>query len=44
MHPKKWARPNRYLIGPDEWMEGRRIGRVIPNPTPPVGSQQWALD
>lgn len=26
-----------YLIGPDEWMEGRRIGRVNPNTTPPAG-------
>lgn len=25
------------LIGPDEWVEGRRIGRVIPNPVPPKG-------
>jgi hypothetical protein len=26
-----------YMIGPDEWVEGRLIGRVIPNPTPPQG-------
>jgi len=26
-----------YLIGPDEWLEGRFVGRVIPNPTPPEG-------
>jgi hypothetical protein len=25
------------LIAPDEWVEGRFIGRVIPNPTPPAG-------
>lgn len=26
-----------YLIGPDEWVEGRLIGRVIPATTPPDG-------
>ena len=26
-----------YLVGPDEWIEQRSIGRVIPNPTPPAG-------
>lgn len=26
-----------YLVGPDEWIEGRFIGRVYPNPTPPQG-------
>ena len=26
-----------YLVGPDEWVEGRFIGRVLPNPTPPAG-------
>jgi lipoprotein-anchoring transpeptidase ErfK/SrfK len=26
-----------YLIGPDEWIEGRQIARVTPNPTPPEG-------
>ena len=25
------------LVGPDEWLEGRFIGRVLPNPTPPEG-------
>ncbi|MGE5124450.1 MAG: L,D-transpeptidase, partial [Acidobacteriaceae bacterium] len=25
------------LVGPDEWVEGRLVGRVIPNPTPPPG-------
>jgi hypothetical protein len=25
------------LVGPDEWLEGRMIGRVIPNTTPPEG-------
>lgn len=26
-----------YLIAPDEWVEGRNIARVTPNPTPPDG-------
>jgi hypothetical protein len=26
-----------FLVGPDEWIEGRLIGRVVPNPTPPEG-------
>jgi hypothetical protein len=26
-----------YLVGPDEWIEGRFIGRVYPNSTPPEG-------
>lgn len=26
-----------YLVGPDEWVEGRFVGRVIPNTTPPQG-------
>lgn len=26
-----------YMIGPDEWVLGRYIARVIPNTTPPVG-------
>lgn len=26
-----------YLIGPDEWLEGRRVGRVTPNLIPPEG-------
>lgn len=26
-----------YLVAPDEWVEGRFIGRVIPNTTPPEG-------
>ena len=26
-----------YLIAPDEWVEQRLVGRVIPNPTPPQG-------
>ena len=26
-----------YLVAPDEWIEGRFIGRVIPNTTPPDG-------
>jgi hypothetical protein len=26
-----------YMVGPDEWVEGRMIARVIPNPTPPEG-------
>lgn len=26
-----------YLIGPDEWVEGRQVARVTPNPTPPEG-------
>jgi hypothetical protein len=26
-----------YMVGPDEWVEGRLIGRVIPNLNPPEG-------
>ncbi len=26
-----------YLVGPDEWLEGRLVGRVTPNPVPPEG-------
>ncbi len=26
-----------YLIGPGQWVEGRNIARVTPNPTPPEG-------
>ena len=26
-----------YLVAPDEWIEGRFVGRVIPNTTPPDG-------
>lgn len=26
-----------YLIGPDEWIEGRLVARVTPNPVPPEG-------
>jgi hypothetical protein len=26
-----------YLVGPDQWVEGRQIGRVIPNSEPPEG-------
>ena len=26
-----------YLIGPDEWLEGRLVAGVFPNPTPPEG-------
>ncbi len=26
-----------YMVGPDEWVEQRLIGRVVPNPTPPEG-------
>jgi hypothetical protein len=26
-----------YLVGPDEWLEGRLVGRVTPNPMPPEG-------
>jgi hypothetical protein len=26
-----------YLVGPDQWLEGRQVGRVIPNPKPPEG-------
>ncbi|MEA3441439.1 MAG: L,D-transpeptidase [Chloroflexota bacterium] len=28
---------NWYLVAPDQWIEGRQISRVIPNPTPPQG-------
>jgi hypothetical protein len=26
-----------YMVGPDEWIEQRQVGRVLPNPTPPEG-------
>jgi len=26
-----------YLVAPDQWIEGRQISRVIPNPVPPEG-------
>jgi L,D-transpeptidase catalytic domain len=26
-----------YMIGPDEWIQGKFVARVIPNPTPPAG-------
>lgn len=26
-----------YLIAPDQWVEGRKVGRVVPNPVPPQG-------
>ncbi len=26
-----------YMVGPDEWVEQRTVGRVIPNATPPKG-------
>lgn len=26
-----------YLVGPDEWLEQRLVGKVTPNPTPPDG-------
>jgi L,D-transpeptidase catalytic domain len=25
------------LVGPDEWIDGRYVGKVTPNPTPPAG-------
>jgi len=28
-----------YLIGPDQWVEGRQVGRVLPNRVPPEGVQ-----
>jgi hypothetical protein len=27
-----------YMIGPDRWLEGRKVARVTPNPTPPEGA------
>ena len=32
-----------YMIGPDEWVQGKYIARVLPNPTPPEGvpSDRW---
>lgn len=32
-----------YLVGPEEWIEGRMIGRVLPNPVPPEGvtNKRW---
>jgi len=29
---EKW-----YLIGPNQWVEGRKVARVVPNTTPPAG-------
>jgi hypothetical protein len=26
-----------YLVGPDQWVEGRQVGHVVPNPVPPEG-------
>lgn len=26
-----------YLVGPGQWVEGRMVARVLPNPTPPEG-------
>ena len=26
-----------YMIGPDEWVPGKFVARVLPNPTPPAG-------
>jgi hypothetical protein len=32
-----------YLIGPDQWVEGRQVGRVLPKPVPPEGvkNKRW---
>jgi len=32
-----------YMIGPDEWLPGKFVARVLPNPTPPAGvtSDRW---
>ncbi len=32
-----------YLIGPEQWVEGRQVGRVLPNPVPPEGvaNDRW---
>jgi lipoprotein-anchoring transpeptidase ErfK/SrfK len=32
-----------YLIGPNQWVEGRKVARVIPNTTPPEGitANRW---
>jgi lipoprotein-anchoring transpeptidase ErfK/SrfK len=32
-----------YLIGPNQWLEGRKVARVIPNTTPPQGvtNNRW---
>ncbi len=32
-----------YLIGPDQWLEGRKVARVIPNTTPAAGvtANRW---
>jgi lipoprotein-anchoring transpeptidase ErfK/SrfK len=32
-----------YLIGPDQWVEGRKVARVIPDTTPPQGvtTNRW---
>lgn len=32
-----------YMIGPDEWLPGKFVARVLPNPTPPAGvtADRW---
>jgi len=32
-----------YMIGPDEWVQGKYVARALPNPTPPEGvsSDRW---
>jgi hypothetical protein len=32
-----------YLIAPNQWVEGRKVGRVVPNPIPPDGvmNDRW---
>jgi lipoprotein-anchoring transpeptidase ErfK/SrfK len=32
-----------YLIAPGQWVEGRKVGRVVPNPVPPEGvtNDRW---
>ncbi len=32
-----------YLIGPNQWLEGRKVARVVPNTTPPQGvtNNRW---
>lgn len=32
-----------YMIGPDQWVEGRKVARVIPNtaPQPGIGTNRW---
>lgn len=34
---KKIDQMDWYQVGPDEWLEGRQVGRVIPNPKAPEG-------